>query len=55
MIYRTVFRGGSDAETAASNAAKDAGMPAWAARLMALEASLWRKGWQTVQRLFNRN
>lgn len=35
-------------------AAKDAGMPEWAARLMAWEASLWRRGWESVRRLVKR-
>jgi hypothetical protein len=55
MIYRAIFRGEGDAEMAASKAAEDAGLPAWVARLMALEASLWRKAWHAVKRLFNRS
>jgi len=35
-------------------AAKDAGMPDWAARLMAWEASVWRRAWDSVRRLGKR-
>jgi hypothetical protein len=55
MIYRGVFRGGDDANAVTIAAAKDAGMPEWAARLMAWEASLWHKGWSAVRRLFGRS
>ena len=51
-IYRAAF------SKAASNhalaAAKDAGMPEWAARLMTWEASLWRWSWESVRRLVKR-
>lgn len=51
-IYRAAFsRAGANHALAA---AKDAGMPEWAARLMAWEASLWRRGWEWVQRLVQR-
>ena len=54
VIYRSVFRKGQDAAPAALAAAKDAGMPEWAARLMAWEVSLWRKAWDAVQRFVGR-
>lgn len=50
-IYRAVFRGGSAAEAAA---AAPADMPRWVARLMALEAGLWRSAWRVLKRLFTR-
>ncbi len=51
-IYRAAFsRAGSNH---ALTAAKEAGMPDWAARLMAWEASLWRRGWESVRRLVKR-
>ena len=52
-IYRAAFsKAGSNDALAA---AKDAGMPEWAARLMAWEASLWRRGWESVRRLVTRS
>ena len=51
-IYRAAFsKSGSNHALAA---AKDAGMPEWAARLMVWEASLWRRGWESVRRLVKR-
>ena len=51
-IYRAAFsKSGSNHALAA---AKDAGMPEWAARLMAWEASLWRRSWESVRRLVKR-
>ena len=45
-IYRAAFsKAGSNDALAA---AKDAGMPAW-------EASLWRRGWESVRRLVKRS
>ena len=55
MIIRATFRRDNDAAPAVLAAAKDAGMPAWASRLMAWEASLWRKAWDAVRRIVGRN
>ena len=55
MIYRAAFGRDSKAAPAAFAAAKDAGMPEWAARIMAWEASLWRKAWDAVRRGIGRN
>jgi hypothetical protein len=48
-IYRAAFSSGGSNPTL--SAAQDAGMPEWAARLMAWEASLLRRGWELVRRL----
>ena len=51
-IYRAAFsKGGSNH---ALSAARDAGMPEWAAGLMAWESGLWRRGWESVRRLLKR-
>ena len=55
IIVRATFRRDSDAAPAVLTAAKEAGMPEWAARLMAWEASLWRKAWDAVRRIAGRN
>ena len=55
IIIRAAFRRDNDAAPAVLAAAKDAGMPAWAARLMAWEASLWRKAWDAVRRIVGRS
>ncbi len=55
MIFRTTFRRDSDAAPTVLATAKDAGMPEWAARLMAWEASLWRKTWDAVRRMAGRS
>ena len=52
-IYRAAFNQSGKADHAFA-AAKDAGMPEWAARLMAWEASLLRRGWESVRRLVAR-
>ena len=55
MIFRATFRRDSDAAPTVLATAKDAGMPEWAARLMAWEASLWRKAWDVVRRMAGRS
>ncbi|MFN8899311.1 MAG: hypothetical protein ACK5YM_14700 [Pseudomonadota bacterium] len=50
-IYRSVFAGNSAAQAAAS-APED--LPPWAARLLAMEAALWRKAWLVIRRVFGR-
>ena len=52
-IYKAAFSKSGTTDRALV-AAKDAGMPEWAARLMAWEASLWRRAWESVQRLVGR-
>jgi hypothetical protein len=52
-VYRAVFRGGSAAD-AAAQAQKAADMPAWAAKLIAYEATLWRRVWLFFTNLFKR-
>ena len=54
IIIRAAFRRDDDAVPALLAAAKDAGIPEWAARLMAWEASLWRKAWDAVRRIVGR-
>ena len=55
MIFRAAFSRDQEAAPAVLETAKDAGMPEWAARLMAWEASLWRKAWDFVRRMVGRN
>ncbi|QSX40074.1 hypothetical protein [Shewanella cyperi] len=55
VIYRSVFSKDQDDAPAALTAAKDAGMPDWAARLIAWEASLWRKAWDVARRIVGRS
>lgn len=50
-VYRTVFRGGS-VEQAAASAPPD--MPPWVARLLALEARFWLRVWRWLRRLAGR-
>lgn len=54
MIYRAAFRGGDEAISAIHATAKDAGMPDWVVRLVAWEASFWRKIWRAVRRIVGR-
>ena len=52
-IYRSIFKGGSPAEAAAcAQAAAD--LPPWLARLLVLEATFWRRVWETLRRFFGR-
>lgn len=53
-IYRAAFSRTGTADDARATA-KETGMPEWAARVMAWEASLWRRGWDAVQRLVKRS
>ncbi|MDN5784689.1 MAG: hypothetical protein L0H28_08340 [Corynebacterium casei] len=55
MIYHAAFGRDSKAAPAAFAAAKDVGMPEWAVRIMAWEASLWRKAWDALRRVMGRN
>lgn len=55
MIFRAAFRRDNDAAPTVLATAKDAGMPEWAARLMAWEASLWRKAWDAIRRMAGRS
>lgn len=50
-IYRTVFKGGTIDE-AITRAPAD--MPAWAVRLLAIEAKFWVKLWGGVKRLLSK-
>jgi hypothetical protein len=55
IIFRAAFRRDQRAAPSVLTVAKDAGMPEWAARLMAWEASLWRKAWDSVRSMIGRN
>ena len=55
MIFRAAFRRDNDAAPTVLATAKDAGMPEWAAHLMAWEASLWRKAWDAIRRMAGRS
>lgn len=55
MVFRAVFRRDGDTASTVFATAKDAGMPEWAARLVAWEASLWRRALDTVRRMFGRS
>ncbi|MEN1930215.1 hypothetical protein WCE37_14665 [Luteimonas sp. MJ250] len=55
MIFRAAFRRDIEAAPTVLATAKDAGMPEWAARLMAWEASLWRKAWDAIRRMAGRS
>jgi len=50
-IYRTAFKGGSVQDVAAQ-AQATAGLPPWAARIVALEATFWRGAWRALKRFF---
>lgn len=49
-IYRAAFSDRPDDARNALAAAEQAGVPGWVTRLMAWEASLWRRAWHQVQR-----
>lgn len=55
MLYRAAFDRDDDAVPTVLATAKEAGMPEWVARLMAWEASLWRKAWDAVRRMIGRS
>lgn len=50
-VYRVIFKGGS-VEDAVAQAASD--LPAWVARLIALEARLWQRAVSALRRLLGR-
>ena len=50
-IYRTIFKGGSVSQAVAQ---APADVPAWVTRLLALEAQLWLKAWNTIRRAFRK-
>jgi len=50
MIYRVVFTSEASAQESAAKLAMESGIPPWAARIMAWEASLWRKAWEFVKK-----
>lgn len=54
-IFRTAFGTESSTKESAIDIATDSGMPPWAARLMAWEASLWRKAWESVKKITSRS
>lgn len=54
MFFRAVFRREGEAGPSVLAAAKDADLPDWAARLMAWEASMWRRAWHAVRRMIGR-
>jgi len=55
MIYRAAFQSDSDATSAALTSVKDGGMPEWVARILAWEASLWRKAWDALRSRVDRD
>jgi hypothetical protein len=55
IIFRATFSNEADTSTAVLATAKDGGMPEWAARLMAWEATLWRRAWDAVRRMIGRD
>jgi hypothetical protein len=50
-IYRTIFKGGSVSQ-AVAQAPTD--MPPWVAKLLAIEANFWLKGWGAIKRVFGK-
>lgn len=54
-VLRATFGRSPDARASVLATAQDAGLPEWAARLMAWEASLWRKAWDTLRRWTGRD
>ncbi len=51
-FYRAIFKAGNAAEEAAVKFSSELGLPAWAAKIVALEATFWRKLWRLVKRVF---
>jgi hypothetical protein len=49
-IYRAAFSSNPNQTERTMAAAHQAGAPRWVTRLMAWEASLWRRAWQQLQR-----
>ncbi len=54
MVYKAVVFFGQSKDQAQATFESE-GMPAWLAKIMAFEASLWRKGWLFLRRVFGRN
>lgn len=53
MVYKAVVFSGQSRDDARRTLESE-GLPPWLARFMAFEASLWRKAWLFLQRLFSR-
>ena len=53
-IYRAAFSSQPEETRRTLAAAEQAGVPRWVTRLMAWEASLWRRAWHRVQRWVHR-
>jgi hypothetical protein len=53
-IYRAAFSSQPGETERSLAAARQAGVPQWVTRIMAWEASLWRRAWQLVQRFAGR-
>lgn len=51
VVYKAVILSGQS-RTDTQKKLESEGMPPWAAKLMALEAALWRKGWLLIKRVF---
>ena len=54
MVYKAVVFSGQSKQDA-QRTFESEGMPRWLATFMAFEASLWRRLWLFVQRIFSRN
>ena len=54
MVYKAVVFSGQSRNDA-QRTFESEGLPPWLARFMAFEASLWRKAWLFVQRIFRRD
>lgn len=53
MVYKAVVFSGQP-KSEAQQTFESEGLPPWTARLMAFEASLWRRAWLFAQRIFGR-
>lgn len=54
MFVRAIFGQDADPQPAVLTAARDADLPPWIARLLAWEASMWRRAWNAVRRMLGR-
>ncbi len=54
VFVRATFGGDDDPRPAVLAAARDADLPLWIARLLAWEASMWRRVWNAVRRMAGR-
>jgi hypothetical protein len=54
MLYRAFFTSEKSSEAIAAKLVADAGMPPWAAKLMAWEARFWKRVWNAVKRLLRK-